>query len=230
MAYPRELLNEGEELSLDLRPHWWYFAQYFLFGGVLLVALIMINFIPDGDSSATAGTSESFFAMIHEVSFYIWAFVVLIWAVMLVGMYLKWIFTLFVVTSDRVIYRTGVIAKNGVEIPLERINNINFRQGIFERIIGAGTLEIESAGEDGQSNFRNVRHPDAVQQELYRCMEANNKKTARYASDGFQGMINTGATQLSIPEQIEKLAQLREQGILTDEEFQEKKQILLDQM
>ena len=63
---------------------------------------------------------------------------------------------------------------------MERINNINFHQGMFERVIGAGDLDIESAGKDGQSHFDDVWHPDGVQQELYRQMEANAKKRASW--------------------------------------------------
>ena len=77
------------------------------------------------------------------------------------------------------IYRTGVLAKHGVEIPMDRVNNINFHQGIWERIIGAGDLEIESAGKDGQSNFNDVWHPDGVQQEIYRQMEHAQPKACR---------------------------------------------------
>ena len=65
---------------------------------------------------------------------------------------------------------------------MERINNINFHQGMFERFIGAGDLDIESAGKDGQSHFDDVWHPDGVQQELYRQMEANAKKRAGWAN------------------------------------------------
>ena len=71
----------------------------------------------------------------------------LVWAGWLVLKYFQWTMTYFVVTDRRVIYRTGVISKKGVEIPLERINNINFHQRIIDRIIGAGDLDIESAGQ-----------------------------------------------------------------------------------
>ena len=86
--------------------------------------------------------------------------------------------TYFVVTSRRVIYRSGVISKRGVEIPLERINNINFHQRLIDRIIGAGDLDIESAGKDGQSHFDFIRHPDGVQHEIYRQMESRNMPVA----------------------------------------------------
>ena len=82
------------------------------------------------------------------------------------------------------IFRTGVLAKHGVEIPMDRINNINFHQSIWERVIGAGDLEIESAGRDGQSKFDDVWHPDAVQQELYRQMEAHAQTRAGWSRAG----------------------------------------------
>lgn len=229
MAYPRELLNEGEELSLDLRPHWWYFAKNFLFGFILLVGIIFITYLPDGSSSTSASSTDFLNLSLQKMSLYVWLLVAFVWMIVLVAAYLQWIFTLFVVTSDRIIYRSGVIAKNGIEIPLERVNNINFVQSIFERLIGAGTLVIESAGEEGRSTFRDVRHPDAVQQEINRCRETNDRKTARYATEGLE-ISGGGAKMLSIPEQIEKLAQLRDQNIITEAEFLEKKQNLLDQM
>src|SRR5436190_2006354 len=102
--------------------------------------------------------------------------------------YLKWISTQFVVTNDRVIHRVGVISKRGIEIPLERINTVFFKQGIFERMIGAGDLGIESAGERGIETFEDVRKPSVVQNEIYRQMEANNVRM-------FGGMRGQQSTQ-----------------------------------
>ena len=154
--------------------------------------------------------------------------------VWLVLKYFQWTYTHFVVTSDRVIFRTGVISKRGVEIPLERINNINFHQGPFERIIGAGDLDIESAGRTGQSHFDDVRHPDAVQQEIYRQMEANSRKTAGYAGAAARGPAPAPAPAAavpdSVPEQIEQLAALRDAGHITQAEFDAKKAELLGRM
>jgi uncharacterized membrane protein YdbT with pleckstrin-like domain len=154
-----------------------------------------------------------------------WAILAVAWAVWLALKYFQWQFTYFVVTDDRVIFRTGVLAKRGVEIPLERINNINFFQGVWERVIGAGDLDIESAGQEGQSHFEDVRHPDGVQQEIYRQMEANAREQASWAAPNAQP--SAGA---SIPEQIEQLAALRDKGHITAEEFEIKKAALLDRM
>ena len=87
--------------------------------------------------------------------------------------YLKWATTNFVITSDRVIYRSGIIAKSGIEIPLERVNNVSFSQGIFERVIDAGDLLIESGGEDGKQRFTDIRGPERVQNLIHAQMEVN---------------------------------------------------------
>ena len=90
--------------------------------------------------------------------------------------YARWITTNFVVTTDRLIYRHGVLSKHGIEIPLERVNTVFFSQSILERIVGSGDLVIESAGEMGRQNFSNVRKPSAVQNEIYRQMESNENR------------------------------------------------------
>jgi uncharacterized membrane protein YdbT with pleckstrin-like domain len=139
-----------------------------------------------------------------------------------------------------VIYRTGVLAKRGIEIPMERISNINFHQGIWERVIGAGDLEIESAGKDGQSHFNDVWHPDAVQQELYLQMEANAKKRASWSHPGVAAAptapgptsptANANRSDTNVPDQLRELAELRDRGIITPAEFETKKAQLLERM
>ncbi len=213
MPYPRKLLNEGEELALDLRPHWWFFAKHILSGIALFVVLILIG----------VWLNFNQWAMLP------WALIALVWAGWLFVKYMNWNFTHFVVTSDRVIYRTGVLAKHGVEIPLERVNNINFHQGIIERIVGAGDLDIESAGREGQSHFEDIWHPDGVQQEIYRQMEANARKRASWSNSGVAAAAPP-APGATIPEQLQQLATLRDQGVITSEEFEAKKAQLLERM
>jgi uncharacterized membrane protein YdbT with pleckstrin-like domain len=210
MPYPRHLINEGETVALDLHPHWWYFSKHILTGIPLFLALIGVFTLSGG---------------VQTVAGWAWAILAVIWAVWLAIKYFQWQYTHFVVTDDRVIFRTGMLSKHGVEIPLERINNINFDQRIFERMIGAGDLDIESAGREGQSHFEDVRHPDGVQQEIYRQMEVNAKETASWS--GPHAPAGGGA---NIPEQIEQLAALRDKGHITAEEFEVKKAALLERM
>jgi uncharacterized membrane protein YdbT with pleckstrin-like domain len=211
VPYPQRLLNDGEEVALDLRPHWWYFSRHILSGIPLLVLLVLA------------------FKVDNTVLWWFWAVLALVWAGWLALQYLNWTFTHFVVTSSRVIFRTGVLAKHGVEIPMDRIANINFNQSMWERVIGAGDLEIESAGKDGQTKFDDVWHPDAVQQEIYRQME-NHAKTRAGWTAGTAAPRAPAPNSPTVPEQLQQLADLRDRGVLTPAEFEAKKAQLLERM
>ena len=211
MPYPHRLLNDGEDVALDLRPHWWYFAKNIL-TAIPLLFLLWVSWKVGND-----------------IVWWFWGVLGLVWAGWLLLQYLNWTFTHFVVTSSRVVFRTGVLAKHGVEIPMDRIANINFHQRIWERIIGAGDLEIESAGRDGQTKFNDVWHPDAVQQEIYRQMELHAKTRAGWNA-GMAAPAPAAAPAASLPEQLQQLADLRDRGVLTAAEFEAKKAQLLERM
>lgn len=218
MPYPQDVLHTNETLVLDLHPHWWYMASSF--GGLLAAAVVAIV--------ALANDWPDWFLYLAAV----FVLGTLLW---FLERYIRWATTHFVLTSDRVIYRSGIIAKRGIEIPLERINTIFFNQSIFERILGLGDLEIESASKEGSQRFDDIRKPDAVQNEIYQQIEANEAKMADRISGGInlahatQSAAAQGAQQ-SIPEQIEHLARLRDQGLLSEDEFQAKKAELLGRM
>ena len=215
MPYPDNLVQEGETVALDLRPHWWYFSRNILTGIPLAIILIVVL------SSDTDWISKYGGIVVGVVA--------IAWAVWLGLKYLQWRMTYFVVTSRRVIYRSGVISKRGVEIPLERINNINFHQRLIDRIIGAGDLDIESAGKDGQSHFDFIRHPDGVQHEVYRQMETRNMPVAMVQQPPAAAPPSP-APSAAVPDQIEQLARLRDQGHITDAEYEAKKAELLGRM
>jgi hypothetical protein len=116
-----------------------------------------------------------------------------------------------------------VVAKKSKEIPLERINDVAFNQNILERILGAGDLLVESAGESGQGRIRAVRNPEKVQLMIYEVSESNSDRMMR-------GGAAAHGSSPSIPDQIEALARLRAQGVLTVDEFEAKKKDLLSRM
>jgi len=201
VPYPTKLLNQGETVELDLRPHWWYLVPR-LSLLALAVLLGLWAFTTAAWVQAVAGV-----VVLVALGFFL---------LRLMG----WMTTNFVVTSDRVIYRSGVLTKRGIEIPLDRINTVVFHQGPFERIIGAGDLEIESAGAT-PSRFTDIRKPSIVQAEIYKQSEANeNRKFERIGS-------NAGGGGLSVAEQLEKLEGLHERGAITEDEYQAQKAKLL---
>jgi uncharacterized membrane protein YdbT with pleckstrin-like domain len=214
VPFPRKLLNDKEDIVLDLHPHWWFFAPPLaaLLGAVVLGGLLV------------AGTDISWLQVP--------AGVLILGCLLWFGLrYSRWITTNFVVTTDRLIYRHGVLAKHGIEIPLDRVNTVFFRQSIFERIVGSGDLVIESASETGRQAFSNVRNPSAVQNEIYRQIEANeNRKFDRVGASAAVGSTVANDQDSSIPAQIRELDELRKQGLVSEEEFAAKKQQLLDRM
>ena len=234
MPYPTKLLNRNEEVALDLRPHWWYFGRQILTGiPLFFVIVLVLVWKNDADGGFNEGAAT--------VATVIVIALVVGWVVWLVVKYMAWARTYFVVTNQRVVYRTGVVARHGVEIPLERINNINFRQRVFERLIGAGNLDIESAGEQGSTTFNFVRHPDGVQQEIYRQMDQRDHRQAEIGADAVGDAVakvmrdqgpgsGGGGGGQSVPEQIEALARLRDAGHITPEEYEAKKAELLGRM
>jgi membrane protein YdbS with pleckstrin-like domain len=204
MPFPTKLLNQDEEVELDLHPHWW-----FLSGPVTTVFVVLVGTI----AAKIAGVSNAIVLVL--------VFLLLVSIFWLLTRYAKWATTNFVLTNDRIIHRTGVIAKHGREIPLDHINDISYNQSIFERIIGAGDLTIESAGERGQEVFPDLPKPGLIQNEIYRLIESGKIRQAERL---------VGHRQLSIPEQIEKLDELRQRGVVTQSEFEAKKTDLLNRL
>jgi uncharacterized membrane protein YdbT with pleckstrin-like domain len=101
---------------------------------------------------------------------------VLVVGLLLLGLYavrpfLRWITTHFVVTDRRVLVRTGVLARTGRDVPLSRINDITFSHTFLERLLGCGTLVVESAGERGQVTLSEVPKVEQVQRQLYDLVE-----------------------------------------------------------
>jgi uncharacterized membrane protein YdbT with pleckstrin-like domain len=204
VAFPPKLLNDGEEVVLDLRPHWWFFVGpvFWLVVAAAVAAVVAVFDLPD----------VAWYAALAATA------LMVLW---ILARFAKWSTTQFVVTTERLIAREGVVAKKGKEITLERINDITFNQNVRERLLGSGDLMIQSGGELGQQHFSNIRRPARVQNEIYRQMEAAAARDADRMA---------GRREASIPEQIEKLDELRQRGVISQAEFDAKKAQLLDRM
>ena len=159
MAYSDLILRDNETLVLDLHPHWWYFAKALI---ATVIALILAIVVLAQGWSGTLGSAGNFIVAILLLAGLVW----------LAERYAHWVSTYFILTSDRIIYREGIFAKHGMEIPLQRINSIFFNQRMFERILGLGDLKIESASKTGAEVFDDIRRPERVQHEIYSQMEA----------------------------------------------------------
>ncbi|MFM7062295.1 MAG: PH domain-containing protein [Actinomycetes bacterium] len=205
MAFDRSSLHRDEEVVLDLHPHW-------IMMGKAVIALVLSTAV--GIGLLQLGWS-GFGAKLLNGG----AVLLIVGALLYMARsWIDWYSTNFVLTTDRCIYREGIVAKRGVEIPLDRVNTVFFNQGVLERLVGAGTLTIESAGEHGVQTFEDVRNPMGVQQELYQQIEdQRNRRVTRVDEVG----------EASPADELAKLADLHARGVLTDEEFAAQKAKLL---
>ncbi|HEX2047494.1 MAG TPA: PH domain-containing protein [Acidimicrobiales bacterium] len=204
MAFPKKYLNDNEEIILDLRPHW-----FFLFGpGVLLAAALAL-------AIWVSQSVDSDWALFPALGLAVVALIFFL------ARYAQWLTTNFVLTTDRLIFRKGVLSRQGREIPLERLNDVSFTQTLFQRMMLAGDLLVESAGEQGQSQYGHFARPQEVQNEVHRAIEAAAERDAHRMS---------GRRELSPLEQLEKLEELRQRGVITQTEFEVKKANLLDRL
>ena len=206
MAFPDNILTEDETVIRQFRPHWRMLAipVLWLIGGI--AAIVVIFQVIDAEGwIALALVAAVLLAMIPLV----------------VSPLIKWWFTAYVLTSERLITRTGMIARSGIELPLENINNVIFSQSVIERVLKSGDLLIESAGESGQSEFSDIPNPEGFQSLLYRTREEQQRRTAAEES-----AISAELTK-DPTEQLERAARLRAEGVLSEEEFQAMKQKIL---
>jgi uncharacterized membrane protein YdbT with pleckstrin-like domain len=212
VAFPEDYLHPNEELILDLKPHWFRLIPS---AGSLAVALLVgVIVLVNTDNQVVS----------------------ILVGLLILGVlgwfglsYARWTSTHFVVTSNRLIHREGLVSRSGIEIPLDRINTVFTSQSLLERMIGAGDLTIESAGAEGRQEFHDIRKPTLVQNEIYVAKE--DQENRRYDRIGqSSGGGDTGSHQASIPDQIEQLDALRQRGLISDEEFERKKAELLGRM
>ena len=89
--------------------------------------------------------------------------------------YLTWQTTHYWVTTERIVLRKGIIARSGRDIPHNRINDVSFSHSILERLLGSGTLTIESAGERGQLTLGDIPHVESVQHTVYELVQAGSE-------------------------------------------------------
>ena len=222
VANSKHLLSKDEPLLLDLRPHWLFLFPSAAALAVSVIIGLLVEFQWDSSSS------------LHSIVAVLAGVLVLVSLVSFGWRYATWATTSLVLTSERVITRKGVLSKSGVVIPLEEINTVFFHQSFFERIVGAGDIGIESAGERGTESFTDIRKPSIVQKEVYVQMEANeNRKYERMSRAGAPAPAATDATTpqpTNIPAQIDQLSELHQRGVLSDAEFARKKAELLERM
>jgi membrane protein YdbS with pleckstrin-like domain len=248
MGYPEKLLNPGEHVAIDVRPHWKYLA-----GPIFAVVVVV------------AGSVVALVESVARWAELLLAALLLVCLVWLAARYIKWVTTSFVVTSERLVLRKGVFRRSGREILLDRLTDISYNQTLMDRLMGCGDILLESPGRDSQEVFPDLPHPVRIQNEIYRLI--NDRRpgasvagtgdlgaagpepggtppvgpgtTGQYAQYG--GSLPAGAPagapastaspgEPTVAEQLTQLDDLRKRGVISRREFAAKKAELLSRM
>jgi uncharacterized membrane protein YdbT with pleckstrin-like domain len=159
MGFPKRLLGDDETLVLSLRPHVKVlFVPVLVLLVVAPVASVLIGVIPGGFAQVWLRAAVAVVAVLILLRWTVWPFVV-------------WWNTVYAVTTRRLVIREGVFAREGHDMPLTRLNDVSFSHGFWERLLGCGTLVIESAGEHGQIELDDIPRIEQVQRTLYRLSD-----------------------------------------------------------
>jgi uncharacterized membrane protein YdbT with pleckstrin-like domain len=158
MGYPNNVLADGEQVVLHRHPHFKRLIGPVL---VLLVTTALASF------AAAVVSRTGWDPRAQQV---VSAVIAVIWLILVSWLALRpffdWLTTHFVITDRRVMYRHGVLTRAGIDIPLARINSVEFRHGLVDRMLRTGTLVIESASQD-PLEFHDIPGVEQVHSLLY---------------------------------------------------------------
>jgi Bacterial PH domain/Short C-terminal domain len=126
----------------------------------------------------------------------------------------------YIVTDRRVVRQEGVFSISSFDAPLDKINNVFHEQSLLGRILGYGTVGLETASEQGTTVFDHIPKP----LDFKNCI-VHQRESVRAGSG-----MPIGSQGEGVPRMLEELASLRDRNIITPEEFEAKKKSLLDKI
>ena len=158
MAFPDDVLSDGEELVLHLRPHW----KTALGPGLLVLIAVVVTAVAWVMLPVTEG---------GRIAFLVVAAIMLYQGVRYgVAPLVIWRCTHYVLTDERILLQDGVIARERRDLPLNRVNDHVVTQSVLDRLFGTGTLKIDSIGEQAVV-LTAVPRAQQVQTLLYELIE-----------------------------------------------------------
>ncbi|HEX7567890.1 MAG TPA: PH domain-containing protein [Anaerolineaceae bacterium] len=218
--YLAKLLGDGEQVLYVDRQHWFVLVRNIIVEGVAVAAVLVLYFV-----------LSNFFKG-QPWANWIWLILILLVWPVISGLFdfFNWYNRKFIVTSWRVIQLSGIINKAVIDSSLEKVNDIELNQSFFGRIFGFGDVEILTASEIGANKFMTIRDPLK-----FKNFIVNAKERLGHDDDHRSGVnagpaVQSAPAPADIPAMIDRLADLRKRGVLTEEEFQRSKQQLLQKM
>lgn len=165
MAIADRYLGDDEELVYETRQHWTEMVSEFIILCLIwLVAGALLWVVPGGED----WTDMARYAVLGAAAIAsLWW-----WLIPL----MKFRSTLFILTTKRIHKRTGFLTKSGRSIPLTRINDVSYRASLWERIMRHGTLNVQSASEQGMMVLKHVPDPERFKSLIYQQIDEEQRR------------------------------------------------------
>jgi uncharacterized membrane protein YdbT with pleckstrin-like domain len=159
MGQPEQSSVEGQVILSD-HPHWTTLIEtILLLIATVVVAGVLIFFVPDSWGART------------QVRLGIAAVAVIIAFVFSIVPFLRWFATRYELTDQGLVIREGILSRSVRTIPIGRINDASHGQRLIERMLGKGTLTVESGGERGQLVLKNLPDVEEWHKQIYRLID-----------------------------------------------------------
>jgi uncharacterized membrane protein YdbT with pleckstrin-like domain len=212
-SYLESTLSEHERIVHSARQHW------FLLAGSIFMEILFILII-----LAVTVTAAIMLPGFHFLVALIGFVIILIPIATMTRDILSWSNQQFIVSNRRVIHLSGILDKMVTDSSLEKVNDVRMTQSALGRIFDYGDIEILTASELGVNSFRWIENPVKFKTAMLNAKEqleaGDSKAQGEFPAEEKQDFIAL----------LSQLDQLRQQGILTQAEFEQKKAQILARM
>lgn len=160
----------------------------------------------------------------------------------LVRHFLDWLNERYIITNRRVMEVKGIINKHVRDSALEKVNDVDLKQSVVGRVLGYGTVQIITGSDIGINMFRRISNPVRFKRAMLNAKEqlhasplaVDPEEAAVIAPpiSKVEPAVETPvpAAAANVTQLIVELAELRQKGIISEEEFQTKKKELLERL
>jgi len=207
-SYLDSLIGEREQIQLVSRQHW-----FILFSSIALEIFAILVIL------AAIVTSAILLPTALLLVFVVGFALLLIPIISMIRDILLYSHHEYIITNRRVIQLSGILNKQVIDSSLEKVNDIKMAQSALGRIFDYGDVEILTASELGVNLFKRIEKPVQFKTAML------NAKTRLESGENWVAPVP--GTPDNVPALLSQLDVLRQQGVLTEAEFQQKKAQLL---
>jgi uncharacterized membrane protein YdbT with pleckstrin-like domain len=202
-------LKKDEKIILLTKPHWFWLATPFL----ITIAGFILGIIIEKNTKGIYGL----LLILIVICYFIFKII-------------QRNMNIWVVTNLRVIDEHGVISNNSKESPLDKINNVTYKQSFWGKIFGFGNVQIQTAAEIGSTTYFAVEKPKELKDTITQMQEEYKESQIKKQAAELASAIAAGEKNktIDVAAELEKLYELKQKGILTEEEYSAGKKKILN--